>query len=51
MTKLDGTAKGGVIVAIANELKIPITHVGLGESFDDLQTFDPEAFTEAILSE
>ena len=50
MTKLDGTAKGGVIVSIANELKIPITHIGLGESFDDLQPFDPEAFTEAILS-
>lgn len=50
MTKLDGTAKGGVIVSIANELKIPITHIGLGESFDDLQPFDAEAFTEAILS-
>ncbi|MDR2946918.1 MAG: signal recognition particle-docking protein FtsY [Candidatus Adiutrix sp.] len=50
MTKLDGTGKGGVIVAIANELKIPITYIGLGESFDDLQPFDPEAFTEAILS-
>ena len=49
ITKLDGTAKGGVIVSIANELKIPITYVGLGESFEDLQPFDPEAFTEAIL--
>ncbi len=51
ITKLDGTAKGGVIVSIANELKIPITFVGLGESFEDLQPFDPEAFTEAILGQ
>ena len=50
ITKLDGTAKGGVIVSIANELKIPIAFVGLGESFDDLQPFDAEAFTEAIIS-
>lgn len=50
VTKLDGTAKGGVIVSICNELKIPIAFVGLGESFEDLQPFDPEAFTEAILA-
>ena len=49
VTKLDGTAKGGVIVSISNELKIPISFVGLGESFEDLQPFDPEAFTDAIL--
>lgn len=48
VTKLDGTAKGGVIVSICHELKIPIAFVGLGESFEDLQPFDPEAFTEAI---
>ncbi len=49
VTKLDGTAKGGVIVSIAHELKIPIAFVGLGESFEDLQSFDAEAFTEAIV--
>lgn len=51
ITKLDGTAKGGVIVSIANELKIPITYIGLGESFEDLQKFDAAAFTEAIVGE
>ena len=50
VTKLDGTAKGGVIVSICNELKIPIAFVGLGESFEDLQPFNPDAFTEAILT-
>ncbi|MDL2260278.1 signal recognition particle-docking protein FtsY [Deltaproteobacteria bacterium OttesenSCG-928-K17] len=50
VTKLDGTAKGGVIVSISNELKIPIAFVGLGESFEDLQPFDAQAFTDAILS-
>jgi fused signal recognition particle receptor len=49
VTKLDGTSKGGVIVSIANEYKIPITHIGLGESLEDLRPFDPEAFAEAIL--
>lgn len=49
VTKLDGTAKGGVLVSIAHELKIPIAFVGLGESFEDLQSFDAEAFTEAIV--
>ncbi|MDR3037871.1 MAG: signal recognition particle-docking protein FtsY [Candidatus Adiutrix sp.] len=50
ITKLDGTAKGGVIVSIAHELKIPITFVGLGEGLEDLQPFDPQAFIEAVLS-
>lgn len=49
VTKLDGTAKGGVIVSITNELKIPIAFVGLGESFEDLQPFNAQAFTEAII--
>lgn len=51
ITKLDGTAKGGVIVSIANELKVPITHIGLGESFDDLRDFDAKSFTEAVVGE
>lgn len=50
ITKLDGTSKGGVLVSIAHEMKIPITFVGLGESFEDLQPFDPRAFTEAIFA-
>jgi fused signal recognition particle receptor len=49
VAKLDGTAKGGAIVSITGELKIPVSHVGLGESLDDLTPFDPEAFAAAIL--
>lgn len=51
LTKLDGTARGGVVVAIADELKIPIRLIGVGESVDDLQEFYPEDFVEALLSE
>ena len=50
ITKLDGTAKGGAIVSIAHELEIPIAFVGLGESYEDLQPFDPRAFAEAVLN-
>jgi len=50
LTKLDGTARGGVVVAIADQLKLPITFVGLGESVDDLQPFEPEAFTDALFA-
>jgi len=50
VTKLDGTAKGGVIVSIVHELGIPIAFVGLGESYEDLQSFDPRAFAEAVLN-
>jgi fused signal recognition particle receptor len=49
VTKLDGTSKGGVIVSITNELKIPVSYIGLGETFEDLQPFDPEAFVEAVV--
>lgn len=42
LTKLDGTAKGGIVLAIRNELEIPVKFVGLGEKMDDLQEFDPE---------
>ncbi len=49
LTKLDGTAKGGIVVAIAKELGLPVKFVGLGEGIDDLQPFDPQAFTEALL--
>lgn len=50
LTKLDGTAKGGVVVAIADQLKLPITFVGLGEGVDDLQPFAPETFTDALFA-
>lgn len=49
LTKLDGTAKGGVTVAIADELQIPVKFIGLGEGVEDLRPFDAEAFTEALV--
>ena len=49
LTKLDGTAKGGIVVAIARELGVPVKFVGVGEGVDDLQPFDAGAFTEALL--
>ncbi len=48
LAKLDGTAKGGVVVAIADELGLPVRMVGLGEGPDDLNDFDPEAFVKAL---
>ncbi|HAD05203.1 MAG: signal recognition particle-docking protein FtsY [Desulfuromonadales bacterium GWC2_61_20] len=48
LTKLDGTARGGIIVAIAGELGVPVRFVGLGEGLDDLRPFDPEAFTQTL---
>jgi fused signal recognition particle receptor len=51
VTKLDGTAKGGIVVAIARELKIPVKFIGLGEQLDDLQPFDPKQFAEALFHE
>ena len=49
LTKLDGTAKGGIAVAIANELHMPVRYIGLGEQIDDLQPFDAKEFVDAIL--
>ena len=49
LTKLDGTARGGVVVAIAEELKIPIRLIGVGEEEDDLQDFHPQEFIDALL--
>jgi fused signal recognition particle receptor len=51
VTKLDGTAKGGIVVAIARELKLPVKFIGLGEQVDDLQPFDPKQFAEALFAE
>lgn len=48
LTKLDGTARGGIVVAIAEEFKIPVRLVGVGEGIDDLQDFNPEAFVAAL---
>ena len=49
LTKLDGTAKGGITVAIADTLQIPVKYVGLGEGIEDLRPFDAEGFTEALV--
>src|SRR5262245_2473724 len=49
LTKLDGTAKGGVILGIAHTLKLPVRFVGLGERPDDLHEFSPDDFVEALL--
>ena len=48
LTKLDGTAKGGIVVAIESELGLPVKLVGLGEGVDDLVDFDPVAFVDAL---
>ncbi|MDR0904037.1 MAG: signal recognition particle-docking protein FtsY [Ruminococcus sp.] len=48
LTKLDGTAKGGIIIPISAELKIPVKYIGVGEQIDDLTPFDARAFTEAL---
>lgn len=49
LTKLDGTAKGGVVLAVKDQLDIPIYYIGVGEQVDDLQPFNPEEFAEALL--
>ena len=49
LTKLDGTAKGGIVVAIAKELGIPVKLVGMGEGLDDLKPFDAKEYVEAVI--
>jgi fused signal recognition particle receptor len=49
MTKLDGTAKGGVLVALADKFGLPIHAIGVGEQIDDLQPFDPQEFADALV--
>ena len=51
LTKLDGTAKGGIVFAIAGEMGLPVKYVGVGEGVDDLMPFEPEAFVEALLQQ
>jgi fused signal recognition particle receptor len=50
ITKLDGTAKGGVVIGISDELKIPVKYIGVGEKIEDLQLFDKELFVETIFN-
>ena len=49
LTKLDGTAKGGIVIAIARELGVPVKYIGVGEGIDDLMPFEPEKFVDALL--
>ena len=48
LTKLDGSAKGGIVVAVSQEYALPIRFIGVGESVDDLREFDPVQFVEAL---
>ena len=48
LTKLDGTAKGGIVIAIKDDLGLPVKYIGVGEQLDDLQPFDPAAFVDAL---
>jgi fused signal recognition particle receptor len=50
LTKLDGTAKGGIAVAIARELQLPVRYVGVGETIDDLPPFDSGVFVDSLLN-
>jgi fused signal recognition particle receptor len=50
LTKLDGTAKGGIAIAIRRELGLPVRYIGVGETMEDLQPFDPDAYVEAIFA-
>jgi len=50
LSKLDGTAKGGVVVAIARELGVPVRYVGVGEKAGDLLPFDPQAFVDSLFA-
>ena len=49
LTKLDGTAKGGFIVTLCNELQVPVAYVGVGEKLDDIEDFDTDSFVEGII--
>ncbi|MED9932323.1 MAG: signal recognition particle-docking protein FtsY, partial [Catenibacillus sp.] len=48
LTKLDGTAKGGIAIAIQSELSVPVKYIGIGEKLDDLQRFDADDFVDAL---
>ena len=50
VTKLDGSAKGGILLAIAQQLQVPVRFIGIGESAEDMQPFDAEVFVDALLA-
>ena len=50
VTKLDGTAKGGIVIAVADALKVPVKFVGVGEQVDDLMRFEADSFVDALIS-
>lgn len=50
VTKLDGTAKGGVVIGISDQFKIPVKYIGLGEGIDDLQPFNRKAFVDSLFN-
>ena len=49
LTKLDGTAKGGIVIAVADSLQIPVKYIGVGEQMDDLMPFDAKSFVDALI--
>ncbi len=51
LTKLDGTAKGGIVIALTNELRVPVRYIGVGEKIEDLQPFDPAEFAKAMFGD
>jgi len=51
LTKLDGTAKGGVVIGISDQFRIPVKYIGVGEKMEDLQIFDRQSFVESLFSE
>jgi fused signal recognition particle receptor len=51
ITKLDGTAKGGVVIGISDQMKIPVKYIGVGEGMEDLQAFDRDLFVDSLFSE
>jgi fused signal recognition particle receptor len=51
LTKLDGSAKGGAVIGIAHELKLPVEYIGVGEGMDDLQRFEPHAYAESLIGQ
>ncbi|MBM3419418.1 MAG: signal recognition particle-docking protein FtsY, partial [Bacteroidetes bacterium] len=51
ITKLDGTAKGGVVIGISDQMKIPVKYIGVGEKMDDLQLFDRKEFVDSLFSD
>jgi len=51
VTKLDGTAKGGVVIGVSDQFKIPVKYIGIGEGIDDLQLFDKKEFVDSLFKE